>query len=1594
MKFFEFLHHKKESIFPCRERILKRIFNRRKKMVLAFVGGAIGCIVLGIGALFFFLSPQQQAEEEIILTGAMNIIESITTEEGKLTALPTDATLLINTSEDVAVKELMTRISLEPAIEFELDKRGECQYELSFEELEENTLYNIKAVYNGKDVYRWAFQTVVPFKITDAYPTKDVIASVDSAVEITFSHSEAEGFEKAFSIYPKVEGTFEHHGRTWSFIPTAPLAESTLYTVTIKDTVKSPDGEKLLENYTFSFRTEDGESFAYLMYQGKDLADSFLINERPVAVLAHQNTVINHASVQVYSLKDSAAYINAYKKYVSCGMISDKIMDLAKTKQMEFTVKPILVSDYNGVKNAAFIHYPDALPQGYYFSKIECGGRVLYQLIQSTELSVYALSSNGDHVVWVNNGRTGTPLSDVTLSLDGFSEIKTSDAGVGILKNSKKPLGDRFLKVEYGKYPYVVVLDGGSTDQALAKRAQYYSYIAANASVYRSGEKITIFGAILPRGKDVEEPENLSLDSPLLAEPIEIMPDENGAFKAEFELPSTMQTYGEINLMLDGVWMDRTYFSIQGNESPAYIISATTNQKAYKAGDTVYFDIQVTHSDGTPAKEIMVVGDGFKGKTDESGNLSGSYTAVTEDPAANYSLNRLYFQIDGKDIFANIPYLVFASDYIVEAQYKDGQLKVATYEVDYEAAEALTEDDLRQMTFTVRDFTGKSVSAKLSLELHELSFTKEAIGGGYNFREMKAEPAYRYTQQDSILRTESLNCSAGIGSVDFNEKPTYEKNYYVNLIAEDRQTVLRRVYFNDPSIFSSFDSDSAYDMTINQEQYGVGDTVTLRVRDGQYNGVVNHGSVIYTVVSGGVVDVFQSDSSLFSIKFKEEYAPCATVYGAYFDGSHIHSLGKEELNYNQKDSALKIEMEQELEQGEVNLRFKVTDAKDQPIEATLNISLIDQKLYLSNGNLIDPISGLYSKAWESGVASTFQSHRDFYRDNVEETGEGWEGLNPVICDYLPSPYSEMITTDSKGEAEVTVSLPESSAQWKVIAQGVHSSAKGGFGVFDLDQSRGFYTQVIIGDRFKSSDDCVIALRGAGDYLKKGDLCDFKIGLTDKDGNEIATKNGHAESLNYAFINFGKLTEGRYTAYIQSTCGALNDDRIVSFEIKGHRNAVWIQGESAMETASATVHPTQGKVILSIVDEENTFYLTSLERLNNASGNRIDQALAQCLTTAYRTDGSWKDGSVVDYSSMKNYLSNGFKLRADADHSDLKLSAKLAAVMPEVCDRRQMTDYFKQYLNNRYASNADVLAAYLGLSALKEPMLADLQRIYQSSSSFELEEWIYLSLSFAYAGDYDTAEYIYQNRIKSSLVMEEGSGYIAIDGVVSEELTGAFSLLANRLSLECGESVINYLTEHDNDTTLPNLAMISYINDYVVNQNGENEVTVSIGGEVVTHRYQKHMPLILALDGKEVCDIRITDRVGKSHGGFGYYGSAEKLEGAPLSGLEIHREFPYGEVKTIGLTISIPKDFDASKLQFTLPAGLQFIDGMIASDGKKSTVSAVNNGVDIEIGSAQNEVELTLRVRGIMPGEFTMEPIVLIGNGGKYMVSDTVELSIK
>ena len=1461
-----------EHLFYDSARVLKRAKNRRKKIIGLIVGSVFLSLTTLLVAIFFLLNALKQPDEKIVLEGARDIIESIESSEGELHAFPLNAHLKIKTNEDVSAAEMRARLQVSPNVDYNLKKTGKCSYQIKFDSLEPDSLYSLNAVYNNLKIDSWALQTEAPFSVISASP-KEEGSDVGSIVEITFSHAEVEGFEDAFSIEPKVEGRFEHYGNTWGFIPSAPLEEGTFYSVTLNKSVMGPNGVGLSEDYSFDFKTDYGDSYAYLINGENGPADSFLINEPPVAAISWALVDISLAQVEIYSLDTADSYIEAYQKYIGCGVVSSGIMSFAKEPRYQFSVKPVPAENYGAFESAAFIQYPEALPKGYYFSKIEVGGKKLFQLFQITDLSVASLTTEDEYIIWVNDAVSGTSKADIKVDLEGFPSTKTTSSGVAILKDAKEDKSTRILKIGE-KSPYVAMLRQEYAEGE-TQPEDYYYYISADAPIYRGGESVGLFGAVLPRSSKGTIPEKITLKSALFDEDLEIEPDENGAFSTTFELAEKVET-ASISVWVKEICLDTIELSIM-DEAPSYNLSVSVDQRAYIVGQTVSFGGSVTDKNGAPVANAKITDGGdISVVTDPNGRFSGSLELPYDENAIFESVRiaelHLYLE-EEPDIIAITKFLVLPSEYILETEYKEGILSIGAFVAYLDGASFLDSDTLRHGHFDKNVLKGETADISLYAELHELRFEKLETGETYDPVGRKIRTTWTYKEQDIIVEKYNINTENGIANLQLPEVDSGDKRYYINIYLDsDRSIPAAKVYLNERRYENEFSSGKTFELVASQTQCAIDDQVLFKICREEDHQVVGSGSVVYAVISNGIIDVSYSSSSRFSFDFKEEYAPDVWVYALYFDGSHCYSVGREYLAYQRENSLLKIDMEladQSVAPGrEVTLHFKVTDPSGEPVAATLNISVLDRSIYLIN-DFSEPIDQLYRTRAVSSNVISFASHRDF--SQMEEYGEGvGEAEDGLMrqCNYSDGFCFETIISDKNGEASLKLTLPQELVEWKVIAKAISKDGMAALDAFDLSPKKDLNTHIALPQTFDIDEKCKFSVMVDGENLNSSEHCEFMIGINDHAGKEIAKLKRQGILGHYVHVDVGVLPQGVYTLYVRSTAGYLEDNIIAFFNVENTMTPILVQEiKEGQEQLGFTLTPNNdGRSIITIVDQSMAIWPQALIHLAEAKGKQLDHFLARLMVDSYYKNGGKPDALPL---VPNEYISGGLKSLPDHENTELKLSALVAAVAPGSVDREEMIPYFNAYLNHRYASTEDRLLAYLGLGSLGEPILLDLQYFYEQTITPSEKEAMLMAMAFAYSGDHQTARFIYQQFIEKFISGSDRLSYV-IEGKTNHELTMLAALLTSKISaVECN-GLVQYCVESKVD--FYSLVLISYMTHYVGTDGEEIQVTVTMNGSAETYRFPRYAPLILVHEGDG--EVRISGKTASITAVCGFFAASK------------------------------------------------------------------------------------------------------------------------
>ncbi len=167
---------------------------------------------------------------------------------------------------------------------------------------------------------------------------------------------------------------------------------------------------------------------------------------------------------------------------------------------------------------------------------------------------------------------------------------------------------------------------------------------------------------------------------------------------------------------------------------------------------------------------------------------------------------------------------------------------------------------------------------------------------------------------------------------------------------------------------------------------------------------------------------------------------------------------------------------------EVIYRVKATDAQGKPVQAEFSLALIDESvLALAEPNSTDPFTSFYSP-FPLGVltgAALAVSGEGGEGIALEASGRGGGGegeLEPTVRTEFPDTayWNAQVVTDSKGEAEVTIRLPDSLTTWRMDARGATKDTSVGDATTDLTATKMLLIRPVTPRFFTAGDAATVA----------------------------------------------------------------------------------------------------------------------------------------------------------------------------------------------------------------------------------------------------------------------------------------------------------------------------------------------------------------------------------------------------------------------------------------------------------------------------------------------------------------------------------------
>ena len=1594
---------KKETI---RSDIINQVYNeqRRKKTFFQIaLGSAAALLILSSIGVYFYnyftlntsnnITGDISALSPIVYVAANNTINDSVT---------TDTTLSIVTKESMSTQEIKECISITPNIPYSIKKKGINRFTLIFDEpLKNNTSYIVNAVNENKILYRWSLQTEADFEITNAYPADSQEIDINTTIEVTFTESSVNAFGEFFTIEPKVNGSFKHNGRTWIFIPSQPLSPYTNYTITISGDIAGQYEKTLGENYVFSFTTGASEDkWAYVANKTFDIADTFASNVSPYVSICANGMRSTNADMTVYRLNDADAYLKLHSKYnknsIISSAIAQDITNAGLAVYSKFSVSAVPDPENNQLY---YFNYPKELESGYYITEINWNGVKLFQLLQVSDLAVYAAAHDGTYIVWVNNIRSGAPVKNAVVEISKKS-VKTNNNGIATLTPNINKSDSVFITVKSDSLLPHIICAQYSTEQSSSAFSDYYSYLYTNSTIYHSTDTVRIWGAVLNRNQRAKSPSvTLYAGWNDTEYPVEL--DSKGTFTAEIPIDDYKLTQSnQLCLRVNNYDHFQKFLTIVDYEPPAYSLSMHTDKNAYFAGETANFNIDAAYYNGLPVSSLNLTDNkNILLSTDQYGNAKHSTIATVDQELLKQSLNSCdpqtywqYIKVDpatGDTTFAKTPFLVFENnEYLqvdVSKQVQRYTLEIKTNKIVTDPINALSNTEFlsKYKNLPKELYLGDHVDKEVTLEVHEITYERTQIGSYYDPIQKKLQQQYKYTQNDSIIKSDTFRTKDGTATLKDYAIPSSQGARYIKLTMKDaaNKDCFAIVYIDQ--IFT--EETDQYKFSGIEHKAKQDKKFKLRV----YNPEIKQhmdGEFIYLAVGDGHFEANSSENATAEFIFDESCFPDVTLFGAYFDGTTLHPVTEHNISADLTNKKINVSLSADKTQyapGEnVTIDITTTDYKGKPISADLNVNVIDKALLSVADNDIDILSDLYSSRAPRSIYTSLP---------IQYYGEDGGSGETIRKDFEDSPAFIRQKTDKDGKATVTFTLPDSLTCWNICALAVTEDVSAGASQIEIISTKKLFISAQVDNTGKSSDDAVISYRCDGTALKEDGALQGNLTLRTKDTliieqaiNPIAKKQ--------QFVNLGNLKNGKYILQLDVTDGVTKDSVEYPIEI--------VNAELSVNAVCNLDVGLQGSRNLLFTDSQYDRYSQLLDMLLNGGSVRLDHTIGEKYAIALSEQFDSVAYKKIDWSFLNDYcLDGGYAPYTTNSNSDLFLTSRIVSLLPQEIDREYALEYFNSVLGNEKATLDDIICSLWGKAALYEAVEKDLNYYYADGNIFSLEQQLCFALGYAYNGNQTKANEIFEKHISPNLVRNAKYVYIVDkDTALMERCNNMLALLTSRISSKETDKVFSYLIDHAAETGIPALEIISYLSDYIPYLEGKNSARITFGdGTSQEVEYVRYAPYVLPIEANQEGKIKVESLNGttsvKTNGTLNADSIIKNGKKLGTISCVVASEVKIGQQIPIYLSVD-PKTIKGNKINVVLPTGIRFLKNYSVSNNTAYVATSANPDVLTVYFSDTDVVDITLQCKAVIPGNFVLEPMICIADGNlAYYATDAFPITI-
>ena len=1559
--------------------------NEKGKKVLIF--GGIALIIAIIGTVFTI--------NYLIANTLDNLNFKVVAEKVEKDAVLTDTSFILTSEKDYSPKLMKEIVSIEPSVDYTLSKSAKGTYIIKPEKgLEDSSIYNIYInADEDKPALSWAFQTKAEFKVTNVRPYEDATYVMeDSTIEITFSKP-VDDIKDYFDIYPDTVGRLEYSDKKVVFIPNELLKEDSVYKVTLKQGLKDIYGDELNEEYSFSFRTRLIKPYIYLSDGYETTFNSK--DEQSIRFSGDSKYTDTEFTVNVYQLSSAKEYLDYLKIHYknidkNVGESYDHNFDLSSRTSI-YTATTLPLESYNYWDK--YIPISEKLSNGWYIADITNSAYDVHlqQAIQVTDLSVYVFGLDEEVKVWINDVVTGKEVVGATVQVGGVAAISNKDgvADINVADEERKEImittkdGKEFA--EYMQVTYM---------QETELTDDYYIYAYTDRKIYLPTDKINYWGVIVPRKSGVKIPEEVEvrLDSNLKQT---VKVSDKGDFTGTIEIINHASTWPDFVLKVGEREAYMGWIQISDYIKPVYKLSSTFSKDYYRKGEPIELSISGSFFDGTSAQNTKInVSNNGEDKTVMLNSVGEGKVTLEPHPydtSGDYDYVYTSLEVDGIDEYA-VSYnhtLYFPSDYYLGSEWDESSSKLTlkTNKMNYDAINGKNLD-------YEKIYTGESFDQDIHAELIGTKYEKRYTGEvTYNEYSGTYSPKYVYETIENVFENYDWHVSKDKNFEMYIPEPSEEYTSYkikMTYKLPDGYAGTKEIYI----WFDDYEEHYNYNY-FSSDKYSLEENESTRLTLENSS----EGKLLYIVSTDRINTIGLTNNKYVDVKMSKELIPSCVVSGAFFDGNKVYEVSPEWLYYNKKAKELSIDITTDKDSyrpgDTVKATAKVTDKDGKPVQCNFLYSVVDEAALYEYEDDNNILAKLYEERYHWPLTYTSDHYEDYYGEGGAGGG-GDEEIRDTFADVLAftSTY-----TDSDGIASLEFETADNLTSWRITGVAISEDAKAGKAKKNIVTTIPFFINQVLNEKYTVDDDVVFSLRVAGQNVPLlSSFVKYDVELLNEKDEIVKTESKTVKPLDIAMINLGKLELGKYKVKVSAVGGTYSDAILKEIEVTSSLHEISLSKEINIENLSK-VDIKRYPVELMLFDKENGLYYKALQKIiSNTNGGTNEQALARNYAYKKLNEFLGEEKYNTEFRVALQSYDNGISKIQDGS-SDSLFTAQVVANAKEYINAQATKDYFTNKLEDTNSTPNDVTSAYMGLAALKEPVLTDVRYLLENDNAFEVLETINLINALAYLGDYEGATKYYESIIQP--LMKENDYEKSVDSKYETFYYQATSRLLPMLALtqhKDFEKVLQYVLTNDTTEYIPVMDLIAFINNYNPTTS-KSQVTYSILDKEEKVDFSKEKVKSLSLNKPEFDSFTIKNSKGEIKSLVSYVGGADELFEVD-SGVLIKKEVSEGSLggyTDVTLRITLPVDNEYYVVSDVIPSSSRFVSagnynytwGLSKWEGQRVYFYIRSNHT--------GEISINYRIRNVLAGDFSVEPAYITDRSGKVLANsanETVKFKVK